>query len=87
MIFKPENVQGVEIKEGQEYQGVRVTFQTFLETAQIKLQVDVGFGDVVTPEAEIAANRIPRKVANGSDRRVRRRQRKANPRESIPAKK
>jgi len=53
LIFKAESVRGAEIKEGQEYQGVRVTFQAFLGTAQIKLQVDVGFGYAVTPEAEI----------------------------------
>ena len=52
MIFNPESVRGAVIKEGQEYQGVRVTFQAFLGTAQIKLQVDIGFGDAVTPEAE-----------------------------------
>lgn len=52
LIFKPETVKGGEIKEGQEYQGVRITFMALLGTAQIKLQVDVGFGDAVTPEAE-----------------------------------
>lgn len=55
LVFKSEMVKGTEIKEGQEYQGVRVTFLAFLGNARINLQVDVGFGDAVTPRAETAA--------------------------------
>jgi predicted nucleotidyltransferase component of viral defense system len=38
------------IREDQEYGGVRVTVDAYLTTAKIPLQVDVGFGDVITPE-------------------------------------
>jgi len=38
-----------EIRESQEYGGVRVTFQAVLDGAVIPMQVDVGFGDAVTP--------------------------------------
>lgn len=40
------------IREDQEYGGQRVNFNAQLEQAQIKLQVDVGFGDAVTPGVE-----------------------------------
>lgn len=41
-----------EIRENQEYQGQRVRLVAYLETARIPVQIDIGFGDVVTPEAE-----------------------------------
>jgi len=49
LIFDSESIRAVEIKEGEEYQGVRVLFDGFLGKARISLQIDVGFGDVVTP--------------------------------------
>ena len=50
--FDAGNVKGAEIKEGQEYRGVRITLTAFLGKARISLQIDVGFGDAVTPPAE-----------------------------------
>ncbi len=50
--FDTGNVKGAEIKEGQEYHGVRITLTTFLGKARINLQIDVGFGDAVTPPPE-----------------------------------
>ena len=35
-----------------EYQGQRVSLTAFLGKARIPVQVDVGFGDVVTPKAK-----------------------------------
>jgi hypothetical protein len=32
-----------------EYEGVRVTFVAYLERAKIPIQIDIGFGDIVTP--------------------------------------
>lgn len=52
LTFQPESIKGAEIKEGQEYQGVRIAFLAFLGKGRINLQVDVGFGDAVTPRAE-----------------------------------
>ncbi len=46
-------VRGEEIREGDIYQGVRIRLGVRLGSAQIPVQVDVGFGDVVTPPAEI----------------------------------
>ena len=49
LIFDSESIRTVEIKEGEEYQGVRVLFDVFLGKARISVQIDVGFGDAVTP--------------------------------------
>jgi predicted nucleotidyltransferase component of viral defense system len=47
-----DSIQVNEIRENQEYQGQRVRLIAYLETARIPVQIDIGFGDVVTPEAE-----------------------------------
>ncbi len=49
LIFLPESVGVEKIKEGLEYEGVRVKFVARLENARIAIQVDVGFGDAVMP--------------------------------------
>ncbi|MBI4455125.1 MAG: nucleotidyl transferase AbiEii/AbiGii toxin family protein [Acidobacteria bacterium] len=51
--FLHETVRGEEIQEEQEYEGVRLSFRARLAEARIPLQVDIGFGDAVTPSAEI----------------------------------
>ena len=47
--FDPGTVAGKEIRIAAGYAGVRITFSTKLGKARIPLQVDVGFGDVITP--------------------------------------
>jgi hypothetical protein len=47
--FDVSGVVGERITEAAEYEGVRVRLQATLETARIRLQVDVGFGDVLVP--------------------------------------
>ena len=49
LTFLPESVQVAPIREDQEYGGVRTHLLAMLGKARIPLQVDVGFGDVVTP--------------------------------------
>ena len=51
LTFLPESVAAEPIRENDIYQGVRVTLDARLGKARIPLQVDVGFGDVVTPKA------------------------------------
>lgn len=41
------------IREEQEYGGVRVEVIARVTTARVRLQVDVGFGDAITPEAAV----------------------------------
>lgn len=50
--FKPDTVRALPIREEQAYDGVRVTLLGILYHARIPLQVDIGFGDAVTPEPE-----------------------------------
>ena len=52
ILFAADSVQAEEIRESQEYGGIRVTFTATLGKAVIPLQVDVGFGDAITPAAE-----------------------------------
>ena len=47
--FLPDTVRVSEIREDQEYQGVRLPFDAKLENAIIPIQVDIGYGDAVTP--------------------------------------
>jgi len=47
--FDANTVQGEEIREDQVYQGVRIKFTGKLGNAKISMQVDIGFGDAVTP--------------------------------------
>ncbi len=47
-----ETVQSEEIRKEANYAGARVTLVATLEKARIPLQVDIGFGDLVTPAAE-----------------------------------
>jgi Nucleotidyl transferase AbiEii toxin, Type IV TA system len=47
-----ETVQSEEIRKEANYAGARVTLVATLEKARISLQVDIGFGDLVTPAAE-----------------------------------
>lgn len=50
--FLVETVKGEKIREEEVYQGVRVTLLAMLEKAKIPVQVDVGFGDAITPKAK-----------------------------------
>lgn len=51
LVFAADSVKGAKIREDQEYEGVRITLLAFLEKARIPLQIDVGFGDAITPGA------------------------------------
>lgn len=50
--FLPDSARAIEIREDQEYQGVRVSFAARLENAVIPIQIDIGYGDAVTPAPE-----------------------------------
>lgn len=52
LTFDVDTVQVSDIREDQEYGGRRVRLVARLAKAQIHLQIDIGFGDIVTPEAE-----------------------------------
>lgn len=50
--FDPETVTAEEIRENHAYEGIRVHISGELSGAKIILQIDIGFGDVVTPDPE-----------------------------------
>lgn len=54
LTFHPDSVKVAEIREGQKYRGQRVQLMATLGSARVHLQVDVGFGDVITPPAREA---------------------------------
>jgi hypothetical protein len=54
LVFVGDSMQAREIREDNLYGGIRVTLLAMLGTARIPLQVDVGFGDAVTPPAKVA---------------------------------
>jgi hypothetical protein len=51
LIFHADSVAGQSIKEDADYSGVRVTFRATLQNSRIAMQIDIGFGDVLTPAA------------------------------------
>lgn len=54
LAFQQETVQVTPIRETQAYGGLRVALWCLLGETRIRVQVDIGFGDVVTPAAAYA---------------------------------
>lgn len=49
LAFDPKTVTAERIKENADYEGVRVSFIGRLENARMPMQMDIAFGDTVTP--------------------------------------
>ncbi len=47
--FDSQSVRGEKIVEDADYEGIRVLFSGKLETARVRMQIDIGFGDVIYP--------------------------------------
>lgn len=54
MVFLAERVRAEAIREEAVYQGVRVKVEARLGKIELRLQVDIGFGDAVTPKPQKA---------------------------------
>ena len=52
IIFDPESVRADVIREDNRYGGLRVRLASRIANARCALQIDVGFGDAVTPEPQ-----------------------------------
>lgn len=52
VIFHTDTVRATEIRKEANYSGVRVTLLGVIDGARSQIQVDIGFGDAVTPEPE-----------------------------------
>nr|WP_315478798.1 nucleotidyl transferase AbiEii/AbiGii toxin family protein [uncultured Rhodoferax sp.] len=50
IVFDPASVKASAIREDNTYGGTRITLAARIGTARCALQVDVGFGDAVTPQ-------------------------------------
>ncbi len=53
--FDLATVTAAEIREEQEYGGIRVKLVALLGNARIPMQVDVGFGDAIIPRPKVEA--------------------------------
>jgi predicted nucleotidyltransferase component of viral defense system len=50
--FESTSIQASQIREEKEYAGVRILLDAFIGKAKARVQVDIGFGDAITPEAQ-----------------------------------
>jgi len=50
--FNSESITVEKITEGAEYEGIRLKIESFLGDARKLLQLDLGFGDVITPKSK-----------------------------------
>jgi hypothetical protein len=51
LLFEPSTVSVTTAREAEKYAGLRVLFRASLGQAIVPMQVDIGFGDVITPQA------------------------------------
>jgi hypothetical protein len=51
--FLVDTIEGEQIRDDHEYQGIRLRFEARLAGARIPLQIDIGFGDAVAPPPEL----------------------------------
>ena len=52
IAFDPDSIAGAPIRKGAGYGGVRIDVRATLDRARLALQIDIGFGDAVTPDAQ-----------------------------------
>jgi hypothetical protein len=52
IMFDPRSFAGETIREDADYAGVRIEFIGRVDSARVHMQIDIGFGDVMTPGPE-----------------------------------
>lgn len=52
VLFLTNTIEGMRIREGQVYEGIRVNLKAVLGNQKFGIQLDVGFGDALIPEPE-----------------------------------
>jgi hypothetical protein len=55
IVFDPDSVKADAIREDNTYGGTRITLVARIGSARCTLQIDVGFGDAVTPQPQTVA--------------------------------
>jgi Nucleotidyl transferase AbiEii toxin, Type IV TA system len=53
IVFDPASFAGEAIREDADYAGVRTVFIGRVDNARVHMQIDIGFGDVMTPGPEM----------------------------------
>jgi hypothetical protein len=51
--FDSTSIAGSKIKEDAEYSGVRISFYARIQNARLPIQIDIGIGDVIYPNASL----------------------------------
>ena len=51
--FDASTIKTETIKEEEKYQGVRVHIECGFHTVKNRIQIDIGFGDIITPKAQV----------------------------------
>jgi len=51
--FNSASFTGETIRDDADYAGVRTVFAGRVDSAQVHMQIDIGFGDVMTPGPEV----------------------------------
>lgn len=54
ILFDPSSIKAEEIRKEENYSGIRLTILGMLDHAKCQIQVDVGYGDPITPAPEEA---------------------------------
>ena len=54
VMFRPDTIQAAEIRKDANYAGIRITLLGLIDAARCPIQIDIGFGDAVTPGPEEA---------------------------------
>lgn len=52
ILFEASSIRAEEIRNEANYQGIRITLLGYVDGARCPVQVDVGYGDAVTPDPE-----------------------------------
>jgi len=55
MKFDKNKITSEKITEQADYEGIRIKFQGSLDTVKVKIQIDIGFGDIVYPNPTISS--------------------------------
>jgi hypothetical protein len=53
VVFDAGSIEVGPIRQDQDYGGIRLVFRAMVATAVVRVQVDVGFGDAITPGPEL----------------------------------
>lgn len=52
VAFRPDTLRAAAVRAGDEYNGVRLTLDAVIAGARLPIQVDIGYGDAVTPGSQ-----------------------------------